>query len=602
MPENPDMTRSPLRLTCLLLALSQLLAACAGAPARPSPPPAGDDGAAARHMEAWLAHRMRSEGITGLSIAVVDGTRVVWAHGAGLADANARLPATPDTVYRMGSITKLFTATATMRLAQSGQIDPDAPLRAALPALQMRDRHAGGAPVAFTARQIMSHHAGLPRDLTGGMWGDTVAPMHSVLPTLAGIDTAYPAGQVFSYSNLGFTLLGLAVEQVSGEDYATHLERTLLGPLGMRTASFTAALPVDAARAHRGGRVVPEPALRDIAAGGLNASVLDMSRFMIAALDPQDHLLPAAAHDVMQTAQNAGNPMDLDLQAGLGWLLNMPGSDSPVGVGPVIQHDGTTLHFSSRLIALPAQRLGVIVASNSAEAGPTVHAAAAYALELFLEARTGLRAASPAGFTAREQPWRPEELAVWPGDYSTVAGHVRVSRTGQRLHADMAGTRFELIPDSQGRAGLSYRLLGLIPVPIGRFGEIALERRQISGRDMLVAHTKSGAMLAGERLRPDGPGPLLIGPSLTGHYRPQAGTPEAAFIDHVEVYEDAGVLLSRSVPHATFGSDAPAEPLRRIDARRVEVLGVLAAGGDVAELSEDGRQVRVSGMTLERAQ
>lgn len=599
MHEKPDMTRSTLRLTGALLALSQLLAACAGAPARPSALPAGDDGAAARHMEAWLAHRMRSEGITGLSIAVVDGTRVVWAYGAGWADADARLPATPDTVYRMGSITKLFTAAATMRLAEAGRIDPDAPLTAVLPALQMRDRHAGGAPVAFTARQLMSHHAGLPRDLTGGMWGNTVEPMRTVLPTLAGIDTAYPAGQVFSYSNLGFTLLGLAIEQVSGEDYATHLERTLLGPLGMRTASFTSALPEDAARAHRDGRVAPEMALRDIAAGGLNASVLDMSRFMIAALDANDRRLPQAAHGAMQQAQNADNPLDQDMRVGLGWLLNMPGSDSPVGAGPVIQHDGATLHFSSRLIALPAQRLGVIVASNSDGAGPTVHAAAAYALELFLEARTGLRTAQTAGFTAREQPWRPEELTVWPGDYSTLAGHVRVSRNGERLLADMAGTRFELIPDSQGRAGLRYRLLGIVPVPIGRFGEIGLERRQIAGRDMLVAHAKGGAMLAGERMRPDSSGP---GPSLTGRYRPQAGTPEAALIDHVEVYEDAGVLLSRSVLHAMGGRDAPAVPLRRIDARRVEILGVLAAGGEVAELSEDGRQVRYSGMTLEREQ
>ncbi len=599
MHENPEMTRTPLRLTGLLLALSQLLAACTGAPARPSALAVGDDAAVVRHMEAWLAHRMRSEGITGLSIAVVDGPRVVWAHGAGLADASARLPATPDTVYRMGSITKLFTATAAMRLAEAGRLDPDAPFTDALPALQMRDRHAGGAPVAFTARQLMSHHAGLPRDLAGGMWGDTVAPMHSVLPTLASIDTAYPAGQVFSYSNIGFTLLGLAVEQVSGEHYATHLERTLLSPLGMHTASFTAALPDNAARAHRDGRVVPEPALRDVAAGGLNASVLDMSRFMIAALDPEDRLLPQAAHGAMQQAQNAGNPLDLDLRMGLGWLLNMPGSDSPGSAGPLIQHDGATLHFSSRLIALPAQRLGVIVASNSAGAGPTVHAAAAYALELFLEARKGLRATSPVGFTAREQPWQPEELAQWPGDYSTLAGHVRVSRDGQRLHADMAGTRFELIPDSQGRAGLRYRLLGLVPVPIGRFGEIALERRQISGREVLVAHAEGGALLAGERMRPEGSDP---GPSLTGRYRPQAGTPEAALIDHVEVYEDAGVLLSRSVLHAAGGSDVPAVPLRRLDARRVEVLGVLASGGEVAELSEDGRQVRYSGMTLERAQ
>ena len=81
-----------------------------------------------------LVRFLRSEGITGLSIAVVDGPRVVWAHGAGWADANTRQPATPDTVYRMGSITKLFTATATMRLAEAGRIDPDAPFTDALPA------------------------------------------------------------------------------------------------------------------------------------------------------------------------------------------------------------------------------------------------------------------------------------------------------------------------------------------------------------------------------------------------------------------------------------------------------------------------------------
>ena len=113
------MKRVPNRRTILLLAI--FLAGCAGAPTRPESVGRGDYAKVAEYVSALVRHEMKKRNVTGLSIALVDDQRVVWAEGFGYADMAGNVPASPDTVYRAGSISKLFTATAAMQLAERGR-------------------------------------------------------------------------------------------------------------------------------------------------------------------------------------------------------------------------------------------------------------------------------------------------------------------------------------------------------------------------------------------------------------------------------------------------------------------------------------------------
>jgi CubicO group peptidase (beta-lactamase class C family) len=210
---------------------------------------------------------MKKRDVTGLSIALVDDQRVVWPEGFGYADKAGNVPASPETVYRAGSISKLFTATAAMQLAEREKLDIDRPLGDYLPGFSIRTRFADSAPV--TPRSIMTHHSGLPSDYLRGMWTRNPEPFTRVSDRLKDEYAANPPGTVFSYSNLGITLLGDAVGKVAGRDFASHLRDEILLPLGMSRSSFSPSAdrtPL-AAKGYRKGAEAEEPSLRDVPGG-----------------------------------------------------------------------------------------------------------------------------------------------------------------------------------------------------------------------------------------------------------------------------------------------------------------------------------------------
>ncbi len=202
------------------------LGGCAGKPTPPPPLAAGDYPAVWRHLERFIEHGMRADEVAGLSIAVVEDQRVIWSNGFGWADANNQVKATDRTLYRMGSISKLFTSTAAMQLAQQGLLDIDAPIEKALPQWPIPTNTT---QTAITPRLLMTHHAGLTRDVGQGMWGSQVGRFQEMVQTLEpGSAQIYPPNLMLSYSNVGMTVLGAAVEQVAGVPFETHLKNTLL--------------------------------------------------------------------------------------------------------------------------------------------------------------------------------------------------------------------------------------------------------------------------------------------------------------------------------------------------------------------------------------
>ncbi|MFY7941621.1 MAG: serine hydrolase domain-containing protein, partial [Burkholderiaceae bacterium] len=264
----------------MLLTSVLVLSACGSPSQQTRSVPRGDTQAAVTQLRSFIQQEMKSQRLAGLSIALVGDQQVLWTQGFGWADQRNKQPAAPETLYRVGSISKLFTATAVMQMVEAGQIKLDAPLQQVLPQFQMRSRL--GSASVITVRQLLTHHAGLPRDIGHGMWTADPARFTVVTTALAQQDAAYPPQTVFSYSNLGFDVLGHVVEQVAGQPFENHVQQKLLIPLGMRTASFTAA-PADhalMAKPHDKGLAAPEPPLRDVPAGGLNASVLDLSRVL----------------------------------------------------------------------------------------------------------------------------------------------------------------------------------------------------------------------------------------------------------------------------------------------------------------------------------
>ncbi len=170
-----------------------------------------------------------------VSAAVFTEEGVVWSSALGLADVETGEEATPKHVYRIGSITKTFTAVCVMQLRDAGQVDLDAQLRTYIPEV----------PPGPTVRQALAHLSGFQREPPGEIWETLTPPNREEL--LAGLEDAEQVlapGTVWHYSNLAFALLGELVVRVSDTFYSAYLELNVLAPLGLWRTSIAAIEPV----------------------------------------------------------------------------------------------------------------------------------------------------------------------------------------------------------------------------------------------------------------------------------------------------------------------------------------------------------------------
>ena len=277
-----DMVRRRIKTSVFFLAwLAVVPGSVSGQPVVEAREPYED---AVRVLERWVAAEVDAKGLPALSIALVDDQRVVWARGFGFADPSRRTPATAETVYRVGSVSKLFTDLAVMQLVEQGKLDLDAPLERALP--EFAPRNPFGTPI--TLRQLMSHRSGLVREPPVGHYFDPTPPaLNEVVASLNDTSLVYEPGTHTKYSNAGVTVVGAVVERVRGEPFAGSVHRTVLDPLGLTRTSFdpAPALTRDLALAAMwtyDGQPLATPTflLGTGPAGNLVSTVNDLGRFL----------------------------------------------------------------------------------------------------------------------------------------------------------------------------------------------------------------------------------------------------------------------------------------------------------------------------------
>ncbi|GFK93258.1 Penicillin-binding protein 4* [Fundidesulfovibrio magnetotacticus] len=462
--------------------LALALAACVLLLLPASAPAADPYAPLKKRLTEFLTRQMRANQVKGLAVVLLDGPRIAWMQGFGWADEAQDAPAGPDTVWRMGSISKVVTSYRAAMLAQAGSLDLDGDVRRHVPAFAVRSRFP---EAAITPRMLMTHHSGLPTDILAGMWTDRPESLEAFIPRIAGESLCSPPGREWRYSNVGFSLLGRAIEEVEGLPFAEAMRRGLLAPLGMADSGFelTPALARRLAQGYVAGRPAPSPPLRDQPAGSLYSTAGDMARFMSFALSGGRGLLTEEWTQRMGVVQFPGHPLDFGLEMGLGWMVS---GLSMADGHRLWWHGGAAAPFQTLMVVQPDEDLGVALLSNSMEASRFLPQAALMALDMALEARTRRRAPPP----PRVPPPRvvrlaAEELASFAGPYATVGaqlGHVRLAGAG--LYADIPGRAFEMVPLLDGAFAVQRdTLAGLFP-RLDR--ELSVRPAQTDGRRFLV--------------------------------------------------------------------------------------------------------------------
>jgi CubicO group peptidase (beta-lactamase class C family) len=413
---------------------------------------------------------MRKNHIPGLSIGMVHEGKTLVLRGYGSADLENEIPVTPDTIFRAYSIAKLLTGLEVVRLAEEGLIDLDEPLESAVPEWSGMRYHEPSEPV--TVRHLLAHRGGLPRNSNfhpdGGVPIDEV--LRLTVESMAGTRAARPAGVRYQYSNVGYNVLGRAVEVARNKSFAVYMSYDALPDYGMdRSAFFTGFLPDDAqlatgyVREKRRFHPTELHDLNELASGNLFTSAADMAAFMTTVLEttPESEG-PLSIESLRASYQPQFASPDDPERTGLAWAT----SEELAGE-LMVWHQGGDANGNAVVAIFPDSRIGVSLLSNSGSyEGVKLLALAVDCLHAI---RPKPESVNPGGdISPPSDDPAPEQVA---GRYVAYGTPITIKPKGGDLKVDFLGSPYgigslRMEPVGRTERGMEYamdhRLLGLL--------------------------------------------------------------------------------------------------------------------------------------------
>lgn len=417
-----------------------------------TPAPGGTDySKVVADLEKFIPDEMDKHHVKGLSVALVDGDKVVWIGGFGYANTLKRTPADADTLYHLGAVSKIFTAAEILMLSKKGRVGLDQPITKIIPGFSIRSRFKQAKPI--TVKSLLANHSGLPGFYLKGLWVDHPESLSDFVGDLKNDYLVAPPQTLYKYSYVDYDLLGRIVEIKRKKPFAEALKTDLFEPLGMDSSSFDDSSDQDPqlAQGYRHGDSVPLIHLRDIPAAGMVSSARDLARFLQTLLGGSgpwgvQPLAEGALQDMFKPAY-PGLPLDFGHEVGLGWQLSgltIPGAEG------VAWHDGEFPPYNAQMAVLYRQGLGLVLLTNCAEGDDLQGEVTSRALKLMLTAKYGI----PEDLQKKEIKMPPtvevppEKLKENVGYYSALGQLMKVTLKEGRLKAEWNNYQMDLLPIS----------------------------------------------------------------------------------------------------------------------------------------------------------
>ncbi|MGH9900419.1 MAG: serine hydrolase domain-containing protein [Pyrinomonadaceae bacterium] len=321
-------------------------------------PCAAQGDASVQRIDEFINAETRRQRIPGVALAVVKDGQVVLAKGYGLANVEHQVPVKPETVFQSGSVGKQFTATAVMMLVEEGKLSLDDKI----------SKYLAGAPEAWkdiTVRHLLTHTAGTTDypsdfDFRRDYTEDELFKRAAVVPL------AFRPGEKWSYSNLGYVMLGILINKVSGKFYGDFLQERVFRPLGMTTARVITEADIVPNRA-AGYRLVKgelknqnwvSPSVNTTADGALYLTVYDMAKWDAALYG--EKLLKRSSLEQMWTPVKLSDGKTQ--QYGFGWSLG------EVRGRRIVEHGGAWQGFKAYIARFVDDKTTVVLFANLAQA------------------------------------------------------------------------------------------------------------------------------------------------------------------------------------------------------------------------------------------
>jgi len=320
-------------------------------------------------VDEYVRSEINKQRIPGISLAVIKNGRIILAKGYGFANVEHQVPVKPETIFQSGSVGKQFTAAAVMMLVEDGKISLEDKVT----------KYFADAPTAWqniTVRHLLTHTAGTtdyPKDFDfrRDYTEDDLYKRAQAIPL------AFQSGERWSYSNLGYVLLGILIHKVSGKFYGDFLQGRIFKPLGMNTARIISEEDIVPNRSAGYSLIKGElknqewvaPSVNTTADGALYLTVYDMAKWDAALYT--EELLKKSSLQQMWTPVKLNNGKTENY--GFGWSLNEVGSHR------LIEHGGSWQGFKAHIARYVDEKLTVVVFANLSQAntGQIAHGVAA---------------------------------------------------------------------------------------------------------------------------------------------------------------------------------------------------------------------------------
>jgi len=303
--------------------------------------------------------------VKAISFALIDGNRIIYSGNYGYSDFENKIKADSNTVYGIGSISKLFTATSVLQLHDKAVLNIDSPFIKYYPDFRIKQRFETN--LVITPRMLICHYSGLPSDISNGVFSKKPGHFSSVIDLLDKEYAPYPPNYICLYSNIGYSLLGVLIENSTGNKYEEYVKANIFEPLGMHSAIVDGDNSAVLLKGYdEKGNLRDEYGIRPVPAGGIKSNIKDLAKFAMTFLPEYSgtQILDTATIKDMFTVQNQNIALDLGEKHGMPWFFGDLNS-----AGQIYYHSGGTMNHRGLMIIAPESNLAMAILSNSVNIG-----------------------------------------------------------------------------------------------------------------------------------------------------------------------------------------------------------------------------------------
>lgn len=436
-------------------------------------------------LEKFIPKQLSKHKVTGINVAIMIDNDLVLSSGYGYADKENRVLANESTPFAIGSVSKVITATAVLKLHSTAKIDIDKPYTDYVPEFSMKQHFDGNTP--FTVRHLLAHFAGLPRLNAKGFLIKEDRPQSRILDISKESYLISPPGIVNQYSDWGTDLLAVLVEKVSGLSIQQYVKTEIFQPLNMTRSTYGQLLET---KSYINGTLTPTYAYSYAGSDGVNSSARDLVNlgqlYLNQGVWGNETILSKDIAKEAFKVQFPDAPLNFGKNDGLMWDLRQFSKYTRISKGGI--HEP----FYTMLYVIPEYNMTMAICSNS-NSSSAIHRAIYgkvidYLKKVKAGTSTGLKIPEMKPVTLNEA-----ELTQLEGLYSTNEGMVHMKKSGKKLKATFEANGKTLVarPYSNNAFRLNFKLLGLIPIHVMDIfieevnGEIVVGEQYSSGQRSL---------------------------------------------------------------------------------------------------------------------